>query len=202
LTALGNAQVSQEGRTATVLRPPEVPRWGAGDLQSDGAGTDHHGALRTYGQQSFHLCRVVQGPQVQHPLRGDVRPRRRNARRTRGNQEFVEMHLGLQARVKVPHRQRASLDVNGGDFVSGPYVDALGTVLLGGGGDETVWRRHESADQVGQTAGCIGGSGRALEDDELELVNGLHPSHLCRCGHSCGIAADDHQSSCHFFCRR
>jgi hypothetical protein len=32
LTALSNAQVSHEGRTATVLRPPEVPRLGAGDL--------------------------------------------------------------------------------------------------------------------------------------------------------------------------
>ena len=39
--------------------------------------------------------------------------------------------------------------------------------------------------------------GGALENDNFELGSGVHAPYLRRCGQACGVAADDHHSSCH-----
>ncbi len=46
-----------------------------GDLQSDVAGADHHGAAGARAQPSLHLRRIVEGPKLQHTLRIDAGPR-------------------------------------------------------------------------------------------------------------------------------
>lgn len=168
------------------------------DLQSDVAGTDHHRAPRTCDKQPFHFSRVVERAQLHRPLRVDTWPFRRDARRAGADQQFVIVLRRLPARIEVTHGHGGGPDVDGSDFVTGPHVDALGTVLLRGAGDEAVRRLYEPADQVGKAAGGVGSSGRALEDHYFKLGNSLHPSYLCRCRHARCIAADDHQSSCHF----
>ena len=70
---------------------------GFGNLQPNVAGANHHGAAGTRGEQSFYFCRIVEGPQLQHPLRVDAGPARRDARGARGDQQFVVAQCGLHA---------------------------------------------------------------------------------------------------------
>ena len=74
------------------------------DLQSDVAGADHHGAPGPRVESLFHLRRVVEGAELQHPFRVDARPRRGDARRAGADEEFVIVLDRLPTGVEVAHR--------------------------------------------------------------------------------------------------
>ena len=165
------------------------------DFQPDVAGADDDGAPGARAEQPFDLRRVVQGAQLQHTLRVDARPGRRDPRCAGADEQFVVGQRGIATAVEVAHGHGRRLDVDGDDLVPGADVDAFGPVLFRRAGNQVVGRLHEATDQVRQAAGGVGGSGRALEDDDLEFAPGFHASRLRRRRHACGVAADDHQPS-------
>ena len=74
------------------------------DFQSDVAGADDHGAAGARVESSFHRRRVVEGPELQHALRVDARPRRGDARCAGADEEFVVMFDRFPTGVEVAHR--------------------------------------------------------------------------------------------------
>ena len=60
--------------------------------------------------------------------------------------------------VEVAHRHGLRRTVDGNGLVADPNVDAVRPMLVRGSHDEPIWCLHQSANQVGETAGGVGGA--------------------------------------------